>query len=538
MKSKLALLFNILVFAVCTAKGETLSSVFKYFKYEGKGIPAVQAALPAVNNPIIPGWASDPSICRVGEDYWLVTSTFGYFPAVPLYHSRDLIHWELVRNIIDRKSQLPNCFDTGARSLDRGGIYAPTIRYNEQNKTYYMITTDVTGMNSASKGGHFYVTAKNPRGEWSDAVRLPDIDGIDPSFFFDTDGKAYIVYKEDVEGQPKWSNHRAIRIIRFDTETGNTIGESMPFKEEGVGPEERLGRNEGPHIYKVGKAYIMVCAEGGTGIHHSAVCYKADNVMGPYRRWARNPMLTQRYLKPERPYAVTCAGHADLVETPEGKWYAVFLGMRSQVAPLFGTGKESADLGRETFLMPVQWSEDGFPYIIQEKDTIPNHSRPLSWQDDFSGKMPRPEWLSAPGIPGYQGIRLQHHCFEAEVQVLPATANAHQHDAGIMLLKNEDRQYRFLTDGHTLTLLRIGKKGRQETIASRSIVKKDKPLALKVASDGFELHFSYAESEGSETLLGTAPISFLSTTRSGGFTGITVGVYANKKQAARVSGSY
>jgi len=212
--------------------------------------------------------------------------------------------------------------------------------------------------------------------------------------------------------------------------------------------------------------------------------------------------------------------------------------MRSQVAPLFGTGKESADLGRETFLMPVQWSEDGYPYIIQEKDTIPNHSRPLSWQDDFSGKMPRPEWLSAPGIPGYQGIRLQHHCFEAEVQVLPATANAHQHDAGIMLLKNEDRQYRFLTDGHTLTLLRIGKKGRQETIASRSIVKKDKPLALKVTSDGFELHFSYAESEGSETLLGTAPISFLSTTRAGGFTGITVGVYANKKQAARVSGSY
>lgn len=530
--------------------------LFKSFKYEGQGINASRypESLDSLRDGCIavPGWASDPSICRVGNDYWLVTSTFGYFPGVPLYHSTDLIHWELVRNIIDRKSQLPECYEPGARSLDKGGIYAATIRYNEHNKTYYMITTDVAGENTSSLpsiskggdgayqhpdrpggyGGHFFMTAKDPRGEWSDATPLPAIDGIDPSFFFDTDSSAYIIYKEDVVGQPKWNNHRALRIIRFDVEKGCTIGEPVNFLEEGVGPEEHLARDEGPHIYKVDGKYYVVAAEGGTGMNHSAVCYKADNPLGPYARWPRNPMLTQRDNK-DRPYAVTCTGHADMVQTPDGKWYAVFLGMRPHTSDK--KAETSTDLGRETFLMPVKWSRDGFPYITMDRDTVPNISASLTWTDDFASAKKAPQWLTVPNIPGYHGIRLQHQVFDIETQIdLKALAKESsrrlkegtgKQRAGLMFLKTEAAQYRCLTDGSTISLLQIGKNSKATTLATTSI--QGNPgdlLTLRVKSDGSTLTFTYSADSTTETVIGQAPVNILSA-RAGGFTGITVGLY-------------
>ena len=152
--------------------------------------------------------------------------------------------------------------------------------------------------------------------------------------------------------------------MRFDRTTGQTEGQPVKFREEGVGPEERLARNEGPHIYKIRGKYYIICAEGGTGIFHSEVAYRADSIFGPYTRWSRNPMLTQRELKAGRTNPVTCTGHADMVQTPGGEWWAVFLGCRP------GPGGVE-QLGRETFMMPVSWSRDGFPYITQEKDTVP-----------------------------------------------------------------------------------------------------------------------------------------------------------------------
>lgn len=165
---------------------------FGYFSYEGNDLYYAGNPLSSPGdyfNPVISGWASDPSICRVGDDYWLVTSTFGYFPGVPLYHSRDLVSWEHVANILDRPSQLP---DLPGLSIDKGGVYAPDLTYNPHNGKYYMVTTCV--MNG--KDGetvNFYVTADNPLGEWSDPVILDTVTGIDPAFFFDDDGKAYIV---------------------------------------------------------------------------------------------------------------------------------------------------------------------------------------------------------------------------------------------------------------------------------------------------------------------------------------------------------
>lgn len=532
---------------------------FSSFVYEGCDDYYAANPLPTEEhfyNPVVPGWASDPSLVRVGEHYWMVTSTFGYFPGIPLYHSTDLVNWELVRNVLDRPSQLPYL---PGQSLDKGGIYAPQISYNPANGLYYVITTDVGK-------GHFYVTATDPAGDWSDPVFLPAIDGIDPSLFFDDNGEACIVYKEDTTGLPKWSNYRCIRFISFDPVTGTTVGESIPLREVGVGPEERLERDEGPHIYKRGGKYYLVCAEGGTGDLHSAVVYKADSMTGPYARWARNPMLTQRGLKPNRTNPVTCAGHADLVTTPEGDWWAVFLGSRPQREH----GHQA--LGRETFLMPVRWSADSFPYITQNIDTVPlmlsrkgvvRGSSPsfgnFTWADDFSTPSLRPEWMSlrgplshcsrladgalwlectpvavsSKGVPAYLGRRVQHHKYMVSATV-DFRSGAGGERAGLMVLKNESRQYFLAVDSRGVSAHQLGKGGADTELGllpAGEIMRKGwgkTPVELRMQCHGDTYSF-HCRRSGSDAWLPVAEgvdASYVSCERSGGFTGATVGLYA------------
>ena len=532
---------------ICPAWGKKKQSlqtrdnhaVFADFLYEGHhSQPLVEGR---GRNPILPGWYSDPSVCRVGEDYWLVTSTFGYYPGVPLFHSRDLVNWEQVGNILNRPSQLPHL--TG-QSIDRGGVYAPDISYNPRNKTYYMITTDVGK-------GHFYVTTKDPRGKWSDPVWLPEIGGIDPSFFFDDDGKAYIVHKEDTEGQPKWSNHRAIRIIRFDTETGRTFGEDMPFREEGVGPEEQLARDEGPHIYKIDGKYYLICAEGGTSWAHSEVCYRADSVLGPYTRWARNPMLTQRLLKPNPRYGVTCTGHVSMVQRPQGDWWAVFLGCR----PWAG-GTEQ--LGRETFLMPVKWSKDNFPYITMTRDTIPlSIGETLRYkEEDGQCAWSDPRWMSLRGtIPGMKVVdgrlslpcsqvrstslltpsyfcrRIQHHQFTVKTQML-FTPRDSSESAGLLIFKNEKHQYFFCRTQKGLELRRMAGEDKCDVMASAELPDYVTRIYLKAECLGTTYSFSYRyEGSGVDDWTPVAEnvdAGFVSS-KVGGFTGTTIGMYAERK---------
>ncbi len=525
------------------------SALFRHFTYTGQDSYYAQNPLTNAHeffNPILPGWYSDPSICRVNNDYYLVTSTFGYFPGVPLFHSTDLINWRQIGNVLDRPSQLAHL---QGQSLDRGGIYAPTIRYNAHNHTFYMITTDVGK-------GNFYVTTTNPFGPWSDPVYLPDVDGIDPSFFFDDDGKAYIVHKEDTQGKPKWSNYRSIKIIRFDVSSGKTFGRNEFFSEEGVGPEEHLGRDEGPHLYKINGKYYLICAEGGTGAFHSEVCYRADSVFGPYTRWSRNPMLTQRLLKENRSNPVACSGHVDMVQTPEGEWWGVFLATRP-----VNNGFEN--LGRETFLMPVKWSKDGFPYMTQEKDTVPMRlcmqnvvrgATPtfgnFTWTDDFSGPKLKPEWLMLWGdaspfftlnnglrlqcrpntlaksiTPAYVGRRLQHHNFTVEVDMsFTPTSNT---AAGLMLLKNEDRQYYLCRTVDGVTLYRTNHGVMTPMGAALKLKPSVKNLKFRVVSSGTKFSF-FASFSGSEfcQVGNDVDASYLSTRSSGGFTGTIIGMFA------------
>ena len=220
-------------------------ALFDYFSYKGNDDFYISNPLSGEDyfyNPILPGWYSDPSVCTNGEgDYFLVTSTFTYFPGVPIFHSKDLVNWKQIGHVLNRASQLVNM--EGQKVS--GGIFAPAISYNPYNKTYYMVTTNVGA-------GNFFVKTQDPFGEWSEPIMLPEVGGIDPSFFFDEDGKAYIVNNDEApDNKPEYSGHRTIRIQEFDVKTDKTIGPRKILVNKGAQPADKPIWIEGPHLYKI-----------------------------------------------------------------------------------------------------------------------------------------------------------------------------------------------------------------------------------------------------------------------------------------------
>ena len=542
-----------LVLASCKPAVSPGVAIFESFRYEGRDAVYEAHPLPtkdAVYNPILPGWYSDPSFCSNGEgDYFLVTSTFSYFPGVPLFHSRDLVNWKQVGHVLDRPSQL-----TGLdRQHTSGGIYAPDIKYNPKNRTYYMITTNVGT-------GNFLVKTQDPFGAWSEPILLPQVQGIDPSLFFDDDGTAYIVNNDDAPGgKPEYDGHRTIRIVEYDVENDCTIGERRIIVNKGVDPAAKPIWIEGPHLYKIDGKYFLMCAEGGTSDQHSEVVFRADSPMGEYKPWHRNPILTQRHLAADRPVPVTCTGHADIVKTPDGAWWGVFLGCRP-------TEKGFENLGRETFLLPVRWSEDGFPYFLGGEETVPVLVRVPGTrvegtptfgnfvvEDSFDGDKLDMAWMTlrgpADGLYALKGgaleltcspmratrfetpalllRRLQHHAFSASTRMRFAPEGSEA--AGLLLYKDERHQYFLkvcLVDGApAIALERSG-----ETLSSQALPKSFNTVDLCIASDdGLTFRFGYAvDGKEMRTLLASVDASYLSTAVAGGFTGTTVGPYAVK----------
>lgn len=328
---------------------------FDYFKYEGKD-PWFDKKIDKKTqfmNPIMAGFYPDPSICRKGDTYYMVNSSFGYFPGVPIFTSKDLVNWKQIGHVLDRPSQ----FNFTRKGMSRG-IFAPAIEYNQYNDTFYMITTDVDGI------GNFYVTSKDPLKGWSEPILLPEVKKIDPSFFFDSDGKAYIVHNDEPENGPDWSQQRTIRIHEFDVKTGQTIGKSKEIIRGGADPSTKPIWDEGPHLYKIKGFYYLMCAEGGTSGGHSEVIFRSKSPWGPLDAAPYNPILSQKNLPQDRENMVTSAGHADLIQTPEGEWWAVFLAVRPY------DGENMFNIGRETFLLPVEW-ENEFPIILRKSVAVP-----------------------------------------------------------------------------------------------------------------------------------------------------------------------
>lgn len=534
-------------------------AIFSSFSYEGND--DFYAANPPAGdssyyNPILPGWYSDPSICADDKgNYYLVTSTFTYYPGVPLFHSRDLVNWKQTGYVLDRPSQLKNL----EKQHVSGGIFAPDIAYNPANKTYYMVTTNVGA-------GNFFVKTQNPAEGWSDPIMLPEVQGIDPAFFFDEDGKAYIVNNDDApDNEPEYPGHRTVRIVEFDTATDRCVGERKIIVNKGVCPQDKPIWCEGPHIYKIDGRYYLMTAEGGTSTQHSEVIYRGDSPMGPFEPWKGNPILTQRTLDSSRSNPVTCAGHADLVKAPDGSWWSVFLACR----PI---ENDIENLGRETFMLPVRWTEDGWPYITRDGETIamqfdmPGTIRDdssmtgnFAWKETFSDSIlglewhtlrgPATEYYSLTANPGHLTLkcgnvsstdkaelpfvcrRIQHHKYTASTTLTFVPAHDRQ-CAGMLLFKDELHQYflgKALRDGSQhIVLRRISDNGTEE-LAGRALSSDNSSVDLRVESKGLSLDFAYSTDNGStwQPLASDLDATFMSTAKAGGFTGTTIGLYAS-----------
>ncbi len=539
-------------------EGEAL---FDHFNYQGKDRYYEQNPLPddeSFYTTILPGWYSDPSICTNGEgDYFLVTSTFTYFPGVPIFHSRDLVNWKQVGHVLSRPSQLVNMVGQHVS----GGIFAPAISYNPHNKTYYMITTNVGA-------GNFYVKTQDPFGEWSDPIRVPEVGGIDPSIFFDDDGKAYVVNNDDApDFKAEYDGHRTIRVQEFDWQNDRMVGPRKILVNKGVHPEEKPIWIEGPHMYKINGKYYLMDAEGGTSVNHSEVIFRSDSPWGPFKAWEKNPILTQRHLDPKRPNPITCAGHADIIQTSEGDWWGVFLACR----PI---NNKFENLGRETFLMPVKWSEDGFPYFTQGDEVIPMIQRRegvkrgqnvtfgnFTANEEFTDTLLGMQWLTLRGpatglysltetpgyltlkcdsvstrehkVPAYVCRRMQHHEFEAATRMYFNPSDSTQ-KAGMLLFKDETHQLFMAVsqsgEGRSISLIKVD--GPDDRIISTNILPADATcFDLKVYSDGYGYEFVYSIDKGEtwEILATAIDASHLSTTKAGGFTGTTIGMYSTCK---------
>ncbi|RPE81207.1 glycoside hydrolase family 43 protein [Vulcaniibacterium tengchongense] len=527
---------------------------FDWFEYTGRDA-AFEAPLPPghYRNPILAGYHPDPSIVRANGRYYLVNSSFTHYPGIPVFESADLVHWKPIGHVIDR----PGMVDFDGLRVSRG-IFAPTIEYHDG--TFYVTTTAV------DSGGNFYVTAKDPAGPWSDPVWLPSIGGIDPSLFFDDDGKVYIVNNDAPEGQPRYEGHRAIWMQQLDLAQRKPVGPRRVLLDGGMDPASKPIWIEGPHLYKRDGWYYLVCAEGGTSVNHSQVVARSRDIWGPYRPYAGNPILTQRDLPADRPAPIANAGHADLVEGPDGSGWAVFLASRLYDGKHYNTG-------RETYLLPVQW-KDGWPVVLAHGRAIPQVApapsfmrgeatqAPLSgnftWRDEFDGAALDPAWLhvrvpktrwadlaSAPGKlaihplaegldtlrnPSFLARRQQHLAFEASTAMeLPGDGVA----AGLAAFQNE-RYWYFLGarrrgDGVELFLEKRAGDAPARVVATRSLPARG-ALALKIAGDGGDYSFAYDAGDGWRWLLRGDDARILSTEVAGGFVGAVIGPYARDER--------
>ncbi|GEO03244.1 xylosidase/arabinosidase [Adhaeribacter aerolatus] len=505
--------------------------------------------------PILQGCYPDPSITRKGKDYYLVNSSFAMFPGVPIFHSNDLVNWKQLGHVLDRTSQLK--VETSGISA---GVYAPDIKYNKSNDTFYMITTQFSG-----GMGNIVVKTKDPAKGWSDPVKL-QFNGIDPSLFFEDNGKAYVVHNDaPPKGTEQYEGHRVIKIWEYDVQNDKVVpGTDKIIVNGGTDIIQKPIWIEAPHIYKKNGRYYLMCAQGGTGDNHTEVIFSSDNVMGPYVPAKNNPILTQRYFPKNRPNKMDWTGHADLTEGPDGKYYAVFLGIRPNE-------KDRVNAGRETFILPVDWSgefpvfENGLVPLKPKLKTpagvknqtgqngfFPNGN--FTFTDNFTAKNldyrwigmrgPREEFIStgknglqitpfAKNIKAVAPIsalwhRQQHNAFESTV-TLKYTPKSNKDLAGLACYQSEKFNYVLGVtkkgNDNYLVLART-EKGNTTVLASEKIDVR-KPVQLQVVAQGDDYKFNYStDNKNFKNIGGTVSGDILSTNVAGGFTGALIGLYA------------
>lgn len=537
-----------------------LQAVFSEFTYAGEEVDpaALASTADTYANPILTGFYPDPSIVRVGADFYLVNSTFTWFPGIPVWHSTDLVNWTQIGNAIDR----PGMLDFDGLGLSRG-VFAPTIEHHEG--TFYIANTCV------DCGGNFILTAEDPAGPWSDPIWTEHVGGIDPSLFFDEDGTVWLMNNDEPPGGSAYEGHRAIWLRQVNPETFEALSEPVVIINGGVRPEDKPIWIEGPHIYKVDGWYYLSAAEGGTAIDHSQVILRSRTIEGPYEPYEGNPIMTQRDLPEDRAHPVTSVGHADYVVDDAGAWWAVFLGVRPYEGDFYNTG-------RETFLLPVTW-QDGWPVILERGAALPKRvARPSlpagaepalptqgSFQvtEDFSGpvpgfhwmtpRVPKETWYSMDGAltltarpvplgamdnPSFLARRQQHLKASAEVSMVFMPENQGD-ESGLAAFQSETHWFALgLTRSETgETAVRLSQRaGEAEPDTGVTLIEQVLPegenpgeekIRLKFEADGPRYTAWWAPQDGEWQQIGPELDGRnLSTQRAGGFVGAVFGVYA------------
>lgn len=559
------------LFSVMAFSQAANSPVFTNFVYEGNDQVYNDNPLKPGEfyNPILQGCYPDPAITKKGDDYFLVCSSFAMFPGVPIFHSKDLVNWTSLGGVLDNSST----FDTHDCGIS-AGVYAPGITYNPNNDTFYMIVTAFTGgLNN------IIVKTKDPFKGWGEPKKLK-FNGIDPSIFFDDNGKAYVVHNDAPDqGTELYNGHRVIKIWEYNLNEDQVIeGTDKIIVNGGVDLSKKPIWIEAPHIYKKNGKYYLMCAEGGTGGWHSEVIFISDNPKGPYIPAPGNPILTQRHFPRERENKVDWAGHADLVLGPDNKtYYGVFLAIRPN-------DKQRVNTGRETFILPVDWSGE-FPVFVNglvpmepklkmpagvtENKTgqdgfFPNGN--FTFKDDFSAEKLDYRWIGLRGpredfiSTSKQGLKIKP--FETNIKEVKPTSTlfyrqmhktfsftatvdykpASEKDlAGIVALQSERFNYVFgITkkgaDYYILLERTAGKFRSRETeskILASAKIDLSKPVRLQVSANGDDYQFSYS-TDGTNfvNLGGTVSGDILSTDVAGGFTGCLIGLYATSANNA------
>jgi len=511
--------------------------------------------------PILQGCYPDPAITKKGDDYYMVCSSFAMFPGVPIFHSKDLVNWTDLGGVLNNVSEF-NPHDTGISA----GVYAPGITYNPHNDTFYMIVTAFSG-----GLGNIIVKTKDPMKGWGSPIKL-DFGGIDPSIFFDDNGKGYIVHNDAPDkGKELYEGHRVIKVWEYDLTTDKVIpGTDKIIVDGGVDLSKKPIWIEAPHLYKKNGKYYLMCAEGGTGGNHSEVIFTSDSPKGPFKPASNNPILTQRYFPKERANKVDWAGHADLIQGPDNKYYGVFLAIRPNE-------KDRVNIGRETFILPVDWSGE-FPVFenglvpMQPKLKMPagvtnqtgkNGFFPngnFTFTENFTSQKLDYRWIGLRGprenFSAVSKKGLEITPFEVNIKEMKPTSTLfyrQQHNtfsftasvdyklqsekdlAGIVCLQNERFNYVFgitKKGNDTFIILERTEKGQSKIIAS-SKIKTTNTLRLQVKAAGDNYEFGYAvNGVDFENLGGTVSGDILSTNAAGGFTGALVGLYATSANDA------
>lgn len=495
-------------------------------------------------NPILSGFYPDPSICRVGDTYYMVNSSFEWYPGLPIHKSKDLVNWEKIAYGLNRTDQI--VYEDGLRNSN--GIFAPTIRYHKG--TFYIISTMV------GQKGNFIITAKDASGPWSQPKWIANAPGIDPSLFWDDDDRCYYTGAGVIDGSGKeWPGKNGIWMQEIDPDKGILLGEK---KQLTYGHASNARWAEGPHLFKIDGEYLLLIGEGGTGEYHSVTVFNSKSLWGPYIPNHANPVLTHRHLG--KTYSIGQTGHADLVQTQNGEWWSVMLAKR-QI-------DNYVTLARETFLAKVIMTkqESGLTPIFnpglgllqyeQERPDLPwsplaknkdldefdsnklalewnfLRSPKTKWYNLNKGQLEiqlRPEMITELVNPSFIGQRTRFPNYQANTKLMFST-NKENEKAGLVIYRRHGNNYQLLKSKNELILIKSfqkDNKGEFEPEIVASVPYKKEVVILGVKVDGIKVQFLYGDSQKNLKAIGDIQdYTLLSDDVAQKFNGVYIGMYA------------